>query len=250
MRMASEALSFVVPLPDCPRVQAAFCAGLLHPEGADRVIPLPSIKYGLEVVLPTLAEIPQSQASLEEGALLQPAKHPLLPDSQYLWQVTLVQQKEFGSYEAHQTSRAIIPLTEAKANPLHSALRTDYACSRLSPEELRLIYVEGRPVKATNRGQPWKEAEQLNSTDFFQRIHHYFDEIGASTRMRQEFAEYHAGKQAKKQEKLAHKRPRKHPDHADQWTGQQWSQRTWNAGWGEGWHESASSSSSRWHSQR
>ena len=247
--MASEALPFVVPLPDCPRVLAAFCAGLLHPEGADRVIPLPSIKYGLEVVLPTLAEIPQSQASLKEGALLQPAKHPLLPDSQYLWQVTLVQQKEFGSYEAHQASRAIIPLTEAKANPLHSALRTDYACSRLSPDELRLIYVEGRPVKATNRGQPWKEAEQLTSTDFFQRIHHYFNEIGASTRMRQEFAEYHAGKQAKKQEKLAHKRPRKHPD-ADHWTGQQWSQRTWNAGWGEGWHEPASSSSSRWHSQR
>ena len=168
VRMASEALPFVVPLPDCPRVQAAFCAGILHPEGADRVIPMPSIKYGLEVVLPTLAEIPQSQASLKEGALLQPAKHPLLPDSQYLWQVTLVQQKEFGSYEAHQNSRAIIPLTEAKANPLHSALRTDYACSRLSPEELRRIYVEGRPVKATNRGQPWKEAEQLNSTDFFQ----------------------------------------------------------------------------------
>ena len=90
-----------------------------------------------------------------------------------------------------------------KANPLHSALRTDYACSRLSPEELKRIYVEGRPVKATNRGQPWKEAVQLNSTDFFQRIHHYFDEIGASTRMRQAFAEYHAGKQAKKQEKLA-----------------------------------------------
>ena len=36
-------------------------------------------------------------------------------------------------------------------------------------------------------GQPWKEAVQLNSTDFFQRIHHYFDEIGASTRMRQAF---------------------------------------------------------------
>ena len=100
------------------------------------------------------------------------------------------------------------------------------------------------PQKYCWRG--WKEAEQLNSTDFFQRIHHYFDEIGASTRMRQEFAEYHAGKQVKKQEKLAHKRPRKHPDHADQWTGQQWSQRTWNAGWGE----PASSSSSRWHSQR
>ena len=201
-RMASEALPFVVPLPDCPRVQAAFCAGLLHPEGADRVIPLPSVKYGLEVVLPTLPEIPQSQASL--GALLQPAKHPLLPDSQYLWQVTLVQQKEFGSYEAHQASRAIIPLTEVKANPPHSALQTDYACSRLSPDELRLIYVEGRPVKATNRGQPWKEAEQRTSTDFFQRIHHYFNEIGASTRIRQESAEYPAGKQAKKQEKLAH----------------------------------------------
>ena len=69
------------------QVQAAFCVGLLHPEGADRVIPLPSIKYGLEVVLPTLAEIPQSQALLKEEALLQPAKHPLLPDSQYLWQV-------------------------------------------------------------------------------------------------------------------------------------------------------------------
>ena len=250
VRMASEALPFVVPLPDCPRVQAAFCAGLLHPEGADRVIPLPSIKYGLEVVLPTLAEIPQSQALLKEGALLQPAKHPLLPDSQYLWQVTLVQQKEFGSYEAHQTSRAIIPLTEAKASPLHSALRTDYACSLLSPDELRRIYVEGRPIKATNRGQPWKEAEQLTSTDFFQRIHHYFNEIGASTRMRQEFEEYHAGKQAKKQEKLAYKRQKKHPDHADHWTGQQWSQRTRNAGWVEGWHETASSSSSRWHSQR
>ena len=85
VRMASEALPFVVPLPDCPRVQAAFCAGILHPEGADRVIPMPSIKYALEVVLPTLAEIPQAQASLKEGALLQPAKHPLLPDSQYLW---------------------------------------------------------------------------------------------------------------------------------------------------------------------
>ena len=46
-----------------------------------------------------------------------------------VWQVTLVQQKEFDSFEAHQTSRAIIPLTEAKANPPHSALRTDYACS-------------------------------------------------------------------------------------------------------------------------
>ena len=126
--MESEALPFVVPLPDCPQVQAAFCAGLLHPEGADRVISLPSIKYGLEVVLPTLAEIPTSQALLKEGGFLQPAKHPLLPDSQYLWQVTLVQQKEFGSYEAHQTSRAIIPLTEAKANPLHSALHTDFAC--------------------------------------------------------------------------------------------------------------------------
>ena len=56
VRMASEALPFAVPLPDCPRVQAAFCAGILHPEGADRVIPMPSIKYGLEVVLPTLAE--------------------------------------------------------------------------------------------------------------------------------------------------------------------------------------------------
>ena len=100
----------------------------------------------------TLAETPTSQALLKEGALLQPAKHPLLPDSQYLWQVTLVQQKEFGSYEAHQTSRAIIPLTEAKANPLHSALQTDFAC--------------------------WKEAEQLHSTDFFQRIHLYFNEIG------------------------------------------------------------------------
>ena len=58
--------------------------------------------------------------------------------------------------------------------------------------------MEGRPVKATNRGQPWKEAEQLTSTDFFQRIHHYFNEIGASPRMRQEFADYHAGKQARK----------------------------------------------------
>ena len=74
VRMASEALPFVVPLPDCLRVQAAFCAGLLHLEGADRVISLPSIKYGLEVVLPTLAEIPQSQALLKEGALLQPAE--------------------------------------------------------------------------------------------------------------------------------------------------------------------------------
>ena len=67
--------------------------------------------------------------------------------------------------------------------------------------------------------------------------------------MRQEFEEYHAGKQAKKQEKLAYKRQKKHPDHADHWTGQQWSQRTRNAGWVEGWHETASSSSSRWHSQ-
>ena len=250
VRMASEAIPFAVPLPDSPRVQAAFCAGLLHPEGADRVIPMPSIKYSLEVVLPTLDEISQSQASLKEGALLQPAKHPLLPDSQYLWQVTLVQQKEFGSYEAHQNSRAIIPLTEAKAKPLHSALRTDHACSRLSPEELRRIFVEGRPVKATNKGQPWKEAEQLNPADFFRRIHRLFDEIGASTRMRQEYTDYHAGKQAKKQEKLAHKRPRKQPDHVDQWTEQHWSQRTWNAGWEEGWHEPASSSSSGWHYQR
>ena len=60
VRMASE-FPFVVPLPDCPRVQAAFCA-ILHPEGADRVIPMPSIEYSLEVVLPTLAEIPQSLA--------------------------------------------------------------------------------------------------------------------------------------------------------------------------------------------
>ena len=89
-----------------------------------------------------MAEILQSQASLKEGALLQPAKHPLLPDSQYLWQVTLVQQKEFGSFEAYQASRAIIPLTEAKAKPLYSALRTDYACSRLSPEELALYKSE------------------------------------------------------------------------------------------------------------
>ena len=200
--------------------------------------------------MPTLAEIPTSQALLKEGGLLQPAKHPLLPDSQYLWQVTLVQQKEFGSYEAHQISRAIIPLTEAKANPLHSALRTDFACSLLSSDELRRIYVEGRPVKATNKGQPWKEAEQLTSTDFFQRIDHYFNEIGASPRMRQEFADYHAGKQARKHEKLAYKRQKKHPDDADHWTGQQWSQRTRNAGWAEGWHTPASSSSSRWHSQR
>ena len=169
-------------------------------------------------------------------------------DSQCLWQVRLVQQKEFGSYAAHQTSRAIIPLTEAKANPLHSALRTNYACSLLSSDELRRICVE-EPVKATNRGQPWKEAEQLTSTDFFQRIHHCFNEIGASPRMRQEFAEYHAGKQARKQEKLAYKRQKKHPDDADHWTGQQWSQRTKNAGWVEGWHEPASSSSFGWHSQ-
>ena len=66
VRIGSEALSFVVPLPDCPQVRAAFCAGLLHPEGADRIIFLPSIKYGLEVVLPTLAEIPKSQALLKE----------------------------------------------------------------------------------------------------------------------------------------------------------------------------------------
>ena len=69
VRMGSEAFPFVVPLRDCPRVQAAFCAGLLDPEGADRVIPLSSIKYGLEVVLPTLAEIPKSQALLKEGSL-------------------------------------------------------------------------------------------------------------------------------------------------------------------------------------
>ena len=97
---------------------------------------------------------------------------------------------------------------EAKANPLHSALQTDFAC--------------------------WKEAEQLHSTDFFQRIHLYFNEIDTSPRMRQEFADYHAGKQARKQEKLAYKRQKKHPDDADHWTGQQWSQRTWNAGWVEG----------------
>ena len=99
VRMASKALPFVVPLPD------AFCAGVLHPEEADRVIPLPSIKYGLEVVLSTLAEI---------QALLQPAKHSLLPDFQYLWQVTLVQQKEFGSYEAHQTSPFSRPLEQRR----------------------------------------------------------------------------------------------------------------------------------------
>ena len=105
---------------------------------------------------------------------------------------------------------------------------TLHAASSVS-DELRRIYVEGRPVKATNRGQPWKEAEQLTSTDFFQRIHHYFNEIGASLRMRQEFADYHAGKQARKQEKSAYKRQKKHPDDADHWTGQQWSQRTRNA---------------------
>ena len=65
--MASE-LPFVVPLPDCPRVQAAFCAGLLHPEGADRVIPLPSIKYGLEVVLPTCFRL--SMVLLDEEGLV------------------------------------------------------------------------------------------------------------------------------------------------------------------------------------
>ena len=74
--------------------------------------------------------------------------------------------------------------------------------------------------------------------------------IAVSTRMRQEYTDHHAGKQAKKQEKLAHKRPRKQPDHADQWAEQQWSQRTWNAGWREGWHEPASSSSSGLHYQR
>ena len=113
-----------------------------------------------------LAEIPQSQALLKEGALLQPAKHLLLPDSQYLWQVTSVQQKKFGSHEAHQNSRAIIPLTEAKAKPLHSALRTDHACSRLSPEELRRIHVEGRPVKATNRGQPGRRLSNSTQLTF------------------------------------------------------------------------------------
>ena len=126
------------------------------------------------VVLPTLDEIPQSQASLKEGALLQPAKHPLLPDSQYLWQVTLVQQKEFGSYEAHQHSRAIIPLTEAKAKPLHSALRTDHACSRLSPEELRRIYLlkggqSRRPTKV-NLGRRLSNSTQLTFSGVFTAI--------------------------------------------------------------------------------
>ena len=53
-------------------------------------------------------------------------------------------------------------------------------------------------------------------------------EIGALPRMRQEFADYHAGRQARKQEKLAYKRQKEHPDDADHWTGQQWSQRTRN----------------------
>ena len=152
VRMGSEALPFVVPLPDCSRVQAAFCAGLLHSEGADRVIPLPSIKHGLEVVLPTLAEIPKSQALLKEKALLEPAKQPLLPDSQHLWQVTLVQQKEFGSYAAHQTSRAIIPLTEAKANSLHSALRTD--CMQPTQFRRTAAYVCGRAASQSNQQGP------------------------------------------------------------------------------------------------
>ena len=39
VRMESEALPFVVPLPDCPQVQAAFCAGLLHPPSLYQVWP-------------------------------------------------------------------------------------------------------------------------------------------------------------------------------------------------------------------
>ena len=71
------------------------------------------VSMALRLCCPLWQKSPKSQALLKERALLQPAKHPLLPDSQYLWQVTLVQQKKFGSYAA----RAIIPLTEAKANP-------------------------------------------------------------------------------------------------------------------------------------
>ena len=247
VRMKSV-LPFVVPLPDCPRVQAAFCAGLLHPEGADRVIPLPSVKYGLEVVLPNLAEIPTLQALLKEGALQQPAKHPLLSDSQYLWQVRLVQQKEFGSCKAHQTSRAIIPLTKAKVNPLHSALRTDFACSLLSLDELRRIYVEERPVKATNRGQSWKEAEpRLTSSS---------ESTTTSTKSapRPEWGKNLQTIMLENRQgnmKSWHiDGKKKHPDDADHWTGQQWSQRTRNAEWVEGWHKPASSSFSQWHSQR
>ena len=117
--MGSEALPFVVSLPDCPRVQAAFCAGLLHPEGADRVIPLPSIKYGLEVVLPTLAEIPKSQALLKEGALLQPAEHPLLPDSQYstFFSESLGGTRAGRLEKSHHTAGSV----ESESSPLSEA---------------------------------------------------------------------------------------------------------------------------------
>ena len=90
VRMASEALpllSLCQTVYGSKLLSVQASSSLKEPIG---VIPLPSIKYGLEVVLPTLAEIPQSQALLKEEALLQPVKHPLLPDSQYLWQVTLV----------------------------------------------------------------------------------------------------------------------------------------------------------------
>ena len=216
VRMGSEALPFVVPLPDCPRVQTAFCAGLLHPEGADRAIPLPSIKYGLEVVVPTLAEIPTSQALLKEEALLQPAKHPLLPG----WQVTLVQHRR--SLVRMKPIKLPEPSSRSpKPKQIPYTLPFEPTLHALSSDELRRIYVEGRPVKATNGASPGR---RLNS---LLRLTSSSESTTTSTRS------------------LPRPEWGKNPDH---WTGQQWSQRTRNAGWVEGWHQSASSSSSRWHS--
>ena len=116
--------------------------------------------------------------------------------------------KEFGSYEAHQTFRAIISLTEVRVNSLHSPIRIDAACCTLSFEELLRIFLDGRLLNAGARGQPWKAVRQLAYDDFFHRVHQLFNEINAPTTLQQSFTEYYAGKQAKKQEKLARKRPK------------------------------------------
>ena len=188
VRMESEALPFVVPLPDCPRVQAAFCAGLLHPEGPPslyQVWPWGCVAHS--------GRNPQIASFAERGSPLIAGQTSFAP-----WLAVLVASNACPTEGvwfvwSHQTFRVIIPLTEAKANPLHSALRTDYACSLLSSDELRRIYVEGRPVKALEGG--W--TAYLANPPLLQRDRRL-------ARMRQEFAEYHAGKQARKQEKLAY----------------------------------------------
>ena len=43
--------TFAIQFPECLRVHAAFRAGLLHPEGADRIISQPCIQQFVEIIL-------------------------------------------------------------------------------------------------------------------------------------------------------------------------------------------------------